>query len=226
MKSLIEEYNKMLSEYNDDIKTAQNMRMFDLILNKDFGRRISLLDEAGAGASRLLNLFKSGNPFIQITAFKGCKKSRKENLRNNAELLKDLRSKGLGTTNVIGNDYCEWNEDKTPVESTLVEEPGFFASFSLKNKMSQIKTPEELKDFGVELCKKYDQWGFLFGDEKTVYSISPDGKAERKFKRMEFNRDKMDWMWSEIKGHKYTFRESVYPDGALQGQIWIDVFRD
>ncbi len=222
MKKLSELYHEQLSKYDKNKKIAQHMMIMDMVLNKKFGRRISLI-EAGAGASRVLNLFERGNSFIQITAFKGCSLDRKTNLKRNAELHLILREKGLGITNVIGNDYCEWEDENTPVKETLVEEPGFFVSFSAKNPNVKINNKEELKELGLELCKKFEQWGYLYGDERVVQSIDSNGNVIKEMTRMGFNASDLGNMWSSIRGHKYSFKECIWPDGPIQAMIWTDL---
>lgn len=230
MKSLTESYSSLMMRYDSDRKIARYMRIFEAVLNNKFGRKIPIYEEeAGAGASRLWQFFEEGKPFIQITAFKGCKEDEKTNLRNNAKLFSRLRSYGLGVVHVIGNDFCKTLPNGEPDPNSMVKEPGFFASFSDKYEGSKIHSGEQLKRLGLDLCNEFGQWGYLYGDEDSVTSFSNDGKPFKTMSRMQFldSRQKnLDKFWTEIKGHKYTFTESIQPDGPLQGQLWIDIFKD
>jgi len=229
MKTLEElmniDYEERLRLYSEDRVIAKKMMIFDMIINKKIGKRIPI-KESGAGVSRIWNFFDSGKVFIQLTGFKGCQLDRKENLRRNSEMLSVLISHGVGVVNVIGNDYCKDLEDGTPDPNSIVEEPGFFVSYSTDNKNCKIRNNNDLKQLGMKLCKQFDQWGYLYGDKKTVESIDCNGNVTKRLNRISFNIDKLNMMWTKIKGRKYTFTESVHREGPIQGLMWQDFINE
>lgn len=124
-------------------KTTINKKL--CIINDDYHFD---MDDSSNNMSRILNYQKTG---AMIISAQRDENSTEENIENTKQLEKDIRSKGLGFRPCVGG-FIE-NKD-TPDESEVEE-----ISFMIPK--PQNWGDSEFLQFGLELCKKYNQESIL-----------------------------------------------------------------
>ena len=113
--------------------------------------------------------------------------SHEQNKSNFEHLKKDLKNSKFSYFPVYGG-YIEKSIDgEKPVE---VIEPAFIVpNYQIASISIYDNTGEALKQFGIELSKKYNQESFLFVPPKSdkYYYIKPDGEIDMSFSGVEVN---------------------------------------
>ena len=154
--SLKESLNEVVKEYEQDF--------------------YGTLDESGAGIKRVLKQIENHN-FLLISAFRQSY-SRKENIQRNNQLIKDIRSE-LGTEKSGGYKIVgHWKECSEPLKDneTIKDCKGKIVNALEESWLVPSDEPvEKLIEIGKKLAQKYDQDGFIVGDDKGVYLYGKDG---------------------------------------------------
>lgn len=166
------------------MKRIFKVRGFDELLRAE-GRVVTAFS-----LSRLLHHIKSGKPFAILTAWKsvdaeGFQVPPEVNKANMANLVKDLRSLGLGFVPLSGAGQEEGG--------AVSYEPSFFV-------------PGISKEDAIRLGDKYNQYAVLWGKEgDSVSLILNDGSEILLEDRPVFDRNKIEQYWSEWRGRAFSF---------------------
>ena len=135
------------------------MKLTDYLLEQ-----YGILDESGAGLSRVLSKLDSGVDFLFITAFRGSN-SIKQNIKNNNELIKYARKElqiELGAYKIVGH----WKECSIPLESgqTLKDCTGKIINALeetwLFTKPDNVSS-EDFDKLAQKVARKYDQDAYV-----------------------------------------------------------------
>jgi len=156
-------------------------------------RRRMVLDEAGAGPSRVFDHLQSGRPAIIISAFRS-QYSMSENRERMKELRKDLTSRGFGVIKVDGI----WEDSG---------EPSFIAVARDEN-----IPVGELVDIALELDRKYDQDAVIVFDGEVATLYAKDGSVIEVWDHVILDRRDLAKMPGKTKVKNVTF--SFAPDAG------------
>jgi hypothetical protein len=195
MKS--DKYTPILEELKDIRDTEREIEGIASSLET---AKVAPVYEAGGGLARLLKNME--NPYIIMTAFRG-EYNLGENRKRNAKLISDIRGKNLGGKAVVGN----WVENEDDPNPTPVKEESFFIVWTERCGLS----PDEFRQFGIELMKKYGQEAILYSDGTDVYQLSKNGKEEKIGKTVSMSVSKIGNAWSTLKGKKFVFEGTLEP---------------
>ncbi len=162
---------------------------YNLIVEKN-----KLVEEAGAGFSRILDHINSGIPFIMLTAYRSDLSST-ENVKRNKELASKI---DLPFIQVKGG----YKED---ISDTAKEERSFFVMGK------GTEDDEKLVEIANIAMKEYDQDSVLvrLSDSDDIFLLYPDGKVEI-ISNGKVNLTDVEEFWSDIKGKRFVF-ESLSP---------------
>lgn len=165
---------------------------------------IDIINEAGAGVSRLTQHIRSGTPFVMLSAARGtC--SAAEN-KQRAEALRKRLSAMPVSYIVTGGEYQEVGQD-APTEEV---------SFFIMPRSSKV-TVESLSKLGLGLCKIFDQDSYLLGDGKEINLVEQDGSSMVIGNAASFDPAVVAKApaFSKIKGRKLTFTNSGENPGSV-----------
>lgn len=127
-----------------------------------------------ASLSRLYGKYKTGGTFAIITAYR-YNKTKRENIQRNRDLRSELNKRGLGVQQLVGH----WRECQDPnvsykdcPKNQLVDaiERSYFVSY----RENQISL-DEFRDLMIELARKFEQDGVVFGSEGDVKILEKNG---------------------------------------------------
>lgn len=168
-----------------------------------------------ASLSRVYQHFKrqASDSFAILTAFRA-ESTKRENIQNNKELEKRLRSMGLGVFKVKGHwlecqdPSLEYNDCPDDMKVPAVEYSFFVPNITGKQ--------------AVKLAFEYFQDAFIYSGPETndkVVALSKTGKILKNLG--DFSPNKIAQGYSKLRGKSFTFEGFQYmPQGMLEGMVF------
>jgi hypothetical protein len=156
------------------------------------------IDEAGAGPSRIVKHIHNGAVFIMLSAMRADIK-HSENLRRTDQLARLLSSKPVSFIETEGEYHEEGQTDPSPEKSFFV----------MPRRGAHRITPDQFRDFGIKLMKRFNQDSILFGDGKMATLIFSNGETMDLGDAVTFRPEIIQNLggFSKIKGRPFSFTD-------------------
>ena len=181
------------------------------------------LDESGAGIKRVLKTIQDKN-FLLISGFRQ-NNSTKENIQRNNKMIQEIREE-LGTEKsgaykLVGH----WKECSVPLGDGETIKDCSKKGGSIQNALEESwlipsdESPETLKKIGSKYAKKYDQDGFIVGDDKGVHLYGKDGSKWETWNKI--TQDTLSKGFSKVVGQQgYTELKKDRVHGRVQNLVF------
>jgi hypothetical protein len=178
---------------------------------EELRRRAGILQEAGAGVSRIVTHIRKGDPFITISAMKWHIPYR-ENMKRTEELQQKLHSLPVSSIETEG-EYPERQPDGTTRPAI---EKSFFV-LPKKSHGARIDLDKFLR-FGMKLMNDYEQESIGYGDGNEIYLVYSDGHKESIGNAVTFSAANVAKLagWSRRRGTRFSFTDLDTHSGAVE----------
>lgn len=159
----------------------------------------ALIDEAGAGPSRIVKHIRAGVPFITISAMRG-DNDHKTNMKLTRELHAELSRMPVSLIEIEG-EY-----EETLADDTKQKQPELSFFVMPTSRIGPLALDRFLQ-IGLLLCQKYRQQEIGFGDGESIYLVNRHGERNKIGDAVTFAPKNVMELpgFSEIKGRKFSF---------------------
>lgn len=187
---------------------------------------VGTIDESGAGMSRVIKMLDDGGDFIMITASRG-DKSRKENQKNNNDLIRYIRQElGMktGAYKLVGH----WKECSEVLgDGETIADCGGDIVDTLEESWLIIKpnnvSSDDFLDMANKAAKKYHQDAYVIRKEGKLTLNSKNGDVWGDLGRA--GRESLSTGFRKIMGLQgYTELKKTRDSGRIQNIVFEGVY--